>query len=103
MRTLVTALVWTISLVCLAIGGTLATIFVFMPVSLDPGEMIAAGVGPWRDAAISVGAFVALLIAAVISLRLWHTARFKPIALLLTLGEIVAVCWSSVMVYNDYF
>ena len=103
MRSFLTAAFWTVSIACVILAGTLATIFVFMPVSLDPGEMITAGVEPWQDAAIAIGAFLLLLVATAVSLRLWHTARFKVIALLLAAADVAAVCWSGALVYRDYF
>ena len=103
MGKLLTAGFWTLSIVCVVGAGALATLFVFIPISLDPSEMITAGVEPWQDAAVAVGAFSLLLVAAVVSLRLWHTRRLKPLALLLAVAEIAAVCWSGALVYRDYF
>ena len=103
MRKLLTAGFWTVSVTCVVLAGALAAIFVFMPISLDPSEMITAGVEPWRDAAVAIGAFLVLLVASAIGLRLWHTIRFKPVALLLVAAQIAAVCWSGALVYRDYF
>ncbi len=103
MRTLLTAGFWTVSVACVVLAGALAAVFVFMPISLDPGEMITAGIEPWQDAAVAAGAFLLLLVAAAVSLRLWHTVRFKPVALVLVAAEIAAVCWSTALVYHDYF
>lgn len=103
MHNLLTAAIWTLSLLGLAVGGLIATEFVLIPVSLDIGEVVAGGMGPWRDAAEAAALFAVLLVATAVSLRLWHGTRFKALAWLLLLLELAGVGWSSVVVYRDYF
>ena len=100
---ILTAAIWAVSLTYLVVAGLVAAEFVLMPVSLDMSELLTAGSQPWRDAAIAAVAFTALLVLAAISLRLWHTVRFRTIAWALTLLDLVAVGWFGYVVLRDYF
>ncbi len=98
-----TVMIWAVSLLTLAAAAAITTLFVMMPVSLDVGEMISAGAEPWQDALVAAASFTALLIVTALSLRLWHTVRFKPLALMFTAAEIASVGWTGFVVYRDYF
>lgn len=102
-KTLLDAAVWLATFLGLIVGGLVAAMFVVMPTSLGPSEMIEAGVEPWTTALYAAGAFVALVVAAVIGLVLWHSARFRLLGLLLVVAQVVAVAWTSLAVYADYF
>lgn len=105
-RRLLTAAIWTASLAALVVGGALASLFVMMPVSLDLGEMFAAGAGPWRDAAVATLAFCGLLGASAVALLLWHRARGQAgatIAWAITAGEVALVAWGCAVVMRDWF
>ncbi len=103
MHTLLTAAIWIISLLSLTVAGLIATELVLIPASIDIGEIVTGGTGPWLDAAYAAGLFVALLVATAVSLRLWYSARFKGLAWLLTAAEVACVGWSSFVLYRDYF
>ena len=102
MHSFLTAAIWSLSLLSLAVAGLIAAEFALIPASIDIGELVTGGLGPWRDAAEAAGLFVVLLVATAVSLRLWHTARFKTVAWLLTLVELACVGWSSFVMYRDY-
>lgn len=99
---ILTVAIWTVSLGCILVAGAVALEFVLMPVSLDFGEILAAGSEPWRDAALAAGGFTALLVTAAVGLRLWHTARFKLLAWVLTGAELAAVSWIGALIYREY-
>ncbi len=103
MRTTLNAAIWAATLLCLIVGGLIATILVIMPTSLDPTEMIEGGTEPWWTALYAAMAFVGLVVAAVLGLACWHSARLKPLGVVLTLAQIVAVVWAAGRVYVEYF
>lgn len=73
-----------------------------MATSLDPLQMMNAGTEPWTDSLAWAGAFLGVAIVAAIGLRLWHTARFRPLALVLLAAQIGFVAWAFSFVYMDY-
>ena len=102
-KTLLDAGVWLATFLSLIVGGLVAAMFVVMPTALGPSEMIEAGVEPWTTALYAGAAFVGLVIAAVLGLVLWHSARFRLLGLVLVVAQVVAVAWTSLGVYADYF
>ena len=103
MRPILTVTIWSVSLLCLAVAGVVATEVALIPVSLDVGDMVTAGVEPWQDALVAAALFAGLLAVTALSLRLWHSVRFKALAVVLTAAEVAAVGWSGFIVYRDYF
>ena len=102
-RTALTAAVWAATLLALVVGGLIAALFVVMPTSLGPTEMIEAGVEPWTTALWAGGAFVLLVIVALAGLAMWHSARLRVVGLVLVLAQVAAVAWAALKVYGDYF
>lgn len=102
MKRFATFAIWAASLAVLLLGGTLATPFVMMPLSLDFGDLLAGGAEPWREAAYAGGAFTVLAIAVVLGLWLWHRGRLFA-AWTFAAGEAVAVGWCGWVVYRDFF
>ncbi len=109
-RGLLTAAIWIVSIAALAAGGLLASLFVMMPVSLDIGEMVAAGADPWRDAAYAAIAYCGLFGASAVALALWHRARRRTAAGIMawaawaiTAAEVVFVAWGGAAVMRDWF
>ena len=102
-RKLVTSAVWAATFLSLIVGGLIAAILVVMPTSLGPSELIEAGIEPWTIALYAACGFVALVVAAIVGLFAWHSARFKPAGLILVLIEVAAVVWASVQLYFEYF
>lgn len=94
---------WIFALGLLCMAGLLAGGIVLIPLSLDPGEIILAGADPWTEAAEAAGAFAVAAGMTALSLRLWHSARFRAAALLLTLVQLGAVAWACRIFYTDYF
>ena len=84
-------------------AASITTATVFMAASLDPTELVTAGVDAWTDASKAVAAFVGLVVVAVLGLRLWHTARFKALGAALTLAEVGVVGWACVVFVREYF
>lgn len=103
LRSALTAAVWAANLLALVVGGLIAALFVVMPTSLGPSEMIEAGAEPWVDALWAGGAFVALVVVAVVALALWHSARLRMLGVVLSLAEVAGVAWMAAKVYTDYF
>lgn len=103
MRGALTIGVWTISLLSVLAGGALATAFGFMAAGMDPSDIIANGTQPWTDALWATAGFIGLVVVTMLSLRLWHTIRFKPVGLILTVLEAGAVAWACAKVYAEYF
>ena len=107
LRSLPTIAIWTLSLVTLAIGGVLASLFVMMPVSLDVGEMVAGGVDPWRDAAYAALAYCGLFGASAGALVLWHRRRGHTAARLaawaIAAAAVAAVAFAGALVLRDWF
>ena len=103
MRMALNIAVWSATLLCLVVGGLLATTLTLMPASIGPSEMIEGGLEPWMNAIYAALAFVLLAIAAVIGLACWHSARFKVAGLVLTAVEVGAVAWAVAKIYVDYF
>ena len=106
-RGLLTLALWTASLAALAAGGLIASLFVMMPVSLDLGEMVAAGTDPWRDAAYAALSFCVLFVASAAALALWHGSRGRTTAALaawaITAVELIAVALAGAVVMRDWF
>ena len=102
-KTLLDAAVWLATFLSLIVGGLVAAMFVVMPTSLGPSEMIEAGAEPWATALYAGAAFVVLAVAAVLGLVLWHSARFRLVGLVLVVAQVAAVAWTSFEVYADYF
>lgn len=102
-RPILTAAVWIASLTCLLVGALIALEFGLMATSLDPTEIVTAGTQPWSDALVATSAFAGLCVVTAVSLRLWHTMRFRAVALILTAAEIGCVAWACSKVYNEYF
>lgn len=102
-KKLLDAAVWLATFSSLVVGGLVAAMFVVMPTSLGPSEMIEAGAEPWTTALYAAGAFVALVVAAVLGLVLWHSARFRLVGLVLVVAQVAVVAWTSLQVYADYF
>ena len=98
-----TRLMWAVSLACVILGGAIAGLFVLMASSLEPTDLLSDGVEPYTDAAIAAGAFVGLVLAAAAGLLAWHSVRFRAIGVVLTACEVGLVAWGSLRVYNDYF
>jgi hypothetical protein len=98
-----TAAIWTIALGTLLIGGSLATVFVFMATSIDPTDLATDGLQSWNDAGMAVAAFAGLLVATLVGLRLWHGVRFKILGAILLLASAVLVGWACLRVYTEYF
>lgn len=103
MRTAATVAVWCACLLGVAVAASIATAVVFMASSLDPTEMVTNGVDAWTDALKAMAAFVGLVVVAVLALRLWHTARFRVVAVVLTLAELGAVGWACAVFAHEYF
>jgi hypothetical protein len=103
MRKILTACIWIVALASLVVGGLIATMFMLIATSLDPTDIVTAGVEPWTDALDAGLAFVALVVATALGLFLWHSARFKFAGLLTTLAVAACVAWTSVQVYHEYF
>ena len=70
---------------------------------LDPLQMMNAGTEPWTDSLGWIGAFLGIVIVAAVGLRLWHTRRFRPIAILLVLAQLGFVAWAISVISSDYF
>ena len=102
-RNALNAVVWTATLLGLIVGGLVAAIFVVMPTSLGPMEMVQAGVEPWSNALFAAAAFVGLVIAAILGLVFWHSVRFRSLGLVLTVAQVAAVAFACLKVYADYF
>ena len=98
-----TIAIWTISIGTLLAAALVAMLFVQMAIGMDPTDIVANGAQPWSDALWASAAFAGLAIATVLGLRLWHTARFKPVGLVLTLLEAGFVVFACVKVYAEYF
>lgn len=103
MRTAATIAVWCAGLLSVAVAASIATTMVFMAGSLDPTELVTTGIDAWTDALKAVVAFAGLLVVAVLALSLWHTARFKAVAAVLTLAEVGAVGWACAFFAREYF
>ena len=103
MRTAATVAVWCACLLGIAVAASIATAVVFMASSLDPTEMVTTGLDAWTDALKAAAAFAGLVVVAVLALRLWHTARFKVIAVMLTLVQLGAVGWACAVFAREYF
>lgn len=103
MRDLSTATVWLVSLVLAGVGAMLAAQFVFMAFSLDPAATIADGGEAWWDAGIAVLAFLAFALVCALGLLLWHSARLRPVSLVVLAAEAVAIGWACLHVYREYF
>ena len=101
-RFALTAAVWVAALLALTIGGLIAALFVVMPTSLGPTEMIEAGVEPWTNALWAGCAFVGLVVVAVVGLAMWQSARLRLVGLALVVAEVAAVAWAATKVYTDY-
>lgn len=102
-RQLVTSAVWAATFLCLIVGGLIASVLVVMPTSLGPSELIEAGLEPWTIALWAACGFVALVVAAIVGLLAWHSARFRAVGLVLVALEIAAVTWASIKLYLEYF
>lgn len=102
-RHVATALVWTAALGSITILGLIAAAFVFMATSMEPTDLITDGVQGWTDALSACAGFAGMLIVTVLALRLWHTERYHPAALVLTGLDIAVAAWACVTVYSDYF
>ena len=74
-----------------------------MAASLDPTEMVTTGLDAWTDALKALAAFAGLVVVAVLALKLWHTARFRVVAVVLTLVELGAVGWACAIFAREYF
>ena len=103
MRAAWTVGVWTVSLLSLAVAGLVAAIFILIALSLDPTDIITAGIEPWTDAAVAACAFTGLALVTALSLRLWYSARFWAVGVVLTVAEAGGVAWTCARVYNEYF
>ena len=103
MRTAFTAAIWTLSLASLGLAGVIAGGLALIAFSLDPSDIITAGLEPYTDALIAAGAFLALLVVTLLSLRLWHSVRFRVASVILTFAEVACVGWACARVYRDYF
>ena len=100
---LATVAVWSATLLSLLVGGLIAVEFGFMASSLDPTDLLVSGTAPWTDALIAVGAFLGLLVAGALGLRLWHSRRFRVLGLILVLAEVAGTAWACATVYAEYF
>ena len=98
-----TAAFWALALATLGTAGLLTGSFVLMALSLDPGEIVLAGAEPWTNAAEAVAAFAALAVTTALSLRLWHSDRWRGVSLLMTLAGLGIVAWACRSFYTDYF
>ena len=101
-RPLLTALVWSMSLLSLVAAGVVATALVFMASSLDPTEIISSGVEAWTDALKACGGFVALVCISALAIRLWHSRRFAGLGLALTIAQALVTGWACIRIYQDY-
>ena len=88
-----TAVLWTLSVVATLVTAAIGGLTAAMAMSLDWGETIAAGTAPWVDALVAGGEFVGIALASVLGMVLWHTRRFKVVALVLVLGAAVVTAW----------
>lgn len=103
MRTLGTLGVWAVALLSIAVAGLLAFVFVSIPLSMDPTDVITAGSEPWATALYAAVGFAAVLVVGAVGLRLWHTARLKPAALAVIAADAAIVAWACVWAYQEYF
>ena len=101
--TAATAGMWTLSLATLGVAGLLASSFALMAASLDPAEMISAGIEPWTNAAEAAAGFAALVATTAVALFLWHSARFRALGLIVAVLQACAVAWASLQFFNEYF
>ena len=74
----------------------------FMATSLDPAEMIRSGADPWTTALVATGVALAMLVAAAIGLRLWHTQRFRPAGAAFVALELAYAGWTLIDFYREY-
>ena len=57
-------------LATLSVAGVLAAAFALMAASLDPEEVVTAGVEPWTNAALAIGALAAVIVTTALGLGL---------------------------------
>ena len=108
MRRGATIALWSVSCATLGVAAVIAVLFVMMATSMDPSEIVTAGVGPglvepWTDAVYAVGGFVGLCFATAIALGLWHGRRYWIVGLVLTGLDTAGVAWVSLSVAREYF
>ena len=103
-----TLAMWLVSSAVLGIAAVIAVLFVMMATSMDPTEMVTAGVGPgfiepWTDAAYAAGGFVGLCVVTALALGLWHSRRFWVVGIVLTALDVCGVAWLSAWMAREYF
>ena len=103
-----TLAIWIVSCTVLGIAAVIAVLFVMMATSMDPSEMVTAGVGPaliepWTDAAYAACGFIGLCLVTAIALRLWHSRRFRIVGAVLTAVDAGVVGWLVAWVSREYF
>ena len=103
MRRTATFAIWSVSSAVIGVAGVIAILFVLMATSMDPTEMVAAGIEPWTDATYAAGGFVVLCLVTAIALGLWHSRRFWILGLALTSLDVCGVAWITVWIIREYF
>lgn len=98
-----TAAAWCLTLLCVFVCGAIAVEVAFIPVSLDPIEMVTAGADPWMDALTTTAAFAGLCVVAALALALWHSARFRAVGLGLIVAVVGSTIWACVWAAREYF
>ena len=99
---LATLAVWGLSLATLVVAGVLAAAFALMAASLNPEDMVSAGVEPWTNAAVAIAALAAVVVTTALCLALWHATRLRALGAAISVLQAGAVLWASVWFYSEY-
>lgn len=102
MRATLTIFIWIAVITAVSGAAAIAVLFATMATSLDPTQVISAGLEPWWDAGLAALAAVGALVVGALALRLWHS-RFAPVGAVLACAEIAGLVWACAWIYGEFF
>ena len=97
-----TAVLYTAVVVATLVAAAIAGLTVLMAMSLDWGETVTAGTEPWIAVLVTASEFVGIAAASVLGIVLWHTQRFKTVALVLIAVATLVTAWLGISFIREY-